>query len=127
MSVDFLSDEWVAELKDRLNQDEAFRRASSGAEATLQQVISTPDGERRYWIRVDHGTIDMAPGDAERPDATIVQDRETAAGLARGEVNPVSAFMTGKLKVQGSMMLLMQLQSALGELPRVMAEMDVDY
>ncbi|HYX79208.1 MAG TPA: SCP2 sterol-binding domain-containing protein [Actinomycetota bacterium] len=127
MTVAFLSDEWVAELKERLNQDEAFRRASSGAEATLQQVISTPDGERRYWIRVDHGTIDMAPGDAERPDATIVQDRETAAGLARGEVNPVSAFMTGKLKVQGSMMLLMQLQSALGELPRVMAEMDVDY
>ena len=127
MTVAFLSDEWVAELKERLNQDEAFRRASSGAEATLQQVISTPDGERRYWIRVDHGTIDMAPGDAERPDATIVQDRETAAGLARGEVNPVSAFMTGKLKVQGSMMPLMQLQSALGELPRVMAEMDVDY
>lgn len=127
MSVAFLSDDWVAELKDRLNQDDAFRRASSGAEATLQQVISTSDGERRYWIRVDHGTIDMAPGDAERPDATIVQDRETAAGLARGEVNPVSAFMTGKLKVHGSMMLLMQLQSALGELPRVMAEMDVDY
>jgi len=127
VSIEFLSDEWVAELKGRLNEDEAFRRASAGAEATLQQVISTPDGERRYWIKVDHGTIDMAPGDTERPDATIVQDRETAAGLALGQVNPVSAFMTGKLKVQGSMMLLMQLQSALGELPRVMAEMDVDY
>jgi putative sterol carrier protein len=69
----------------------------------------------------------MGPGDTPSPDATITQDYQTAVALAKSEINPVSAFMSGKLKVGGSMMLLMQLQGAFSELPKVMAEMDVDY
>jgi putative sterol carrier protein len=126
MPVRFLSDEWVAEVKDRLNASDAFRAGAAHTNATLQQVISSPEGERRYWIRIADGTIDMGPGDAQA-DATITQDYETAAALARGELNPVAAFMSGKLRIDGSMTLLMQLQGALTQLPRVMAEMDVEY
>lgn len=127
MPVKFLSDEWVREVKERLNASEGFKKGAGNAKATLQQVISGPDGQQRYWISISDGTIDMAAGDAESPDATIEQDYETAAAMARSEINPVTAFMTGKLKISGSMMLLMQLQGALAELPRVMQEMDVDY
>jgi putative sterol carrier protein len=35
--------------------------------------------------------------------------------------------MSGKLRISGNMMLLMQLQGAISELPKVMQEMDVDY
>jgi putative sterol carrier protein len=69
----------------------------------------------------------MGPGDVEGPDATISQDYETAVGLARGEVNAVSAYLTGRIKISGNLMLLMGLQGALAELPIVMQEMDVDY
>jgi putative sterol carrier protein len=127
MPVRFLSDEWVAEVKERLNASDAFRAGAGDADATLQQVIASPGGERRYWIRIQSGTIDMGSGEVQQPDATITQDYETAAALARGELNPVAAFMSGKLRINGSMMLLMQLQGALAELPKVMAEMDVDY
>jgi putative sterol carrier protein len=126
--VQFLSDEWVEELKQRLNESESFRKNAGAAKAKLQQVITGgPEGERRYWIRIDDGQIDMGPGDIEQPDATITQDYDTAAAMARSEVSPVSAFMTGKLKVNGSMMLLMQLQGAIAELPKAMDEMDIDY
>jgi putative sterol carrier protein len=126
--VQFLSDEWVEEVKTRLNASESFRASAAGAKATLQQVITGgPDGERRYWIKIVDGQIDMGPGDVEHPDVTIAQDYDTAAGMARSEVSPVSAFMTGRLKVNGSMMLLMQLQGAIAELPKVMEEMDIDY
>jgi putative sterol carrier protein len=125
--VQFLSDEWTAELKRRLNESERFRAAAGAADATVQNVIRTTEGEKRYWIRIADGRVDLGAGDAERPDATIEQDYETAAALARSELNPVSAFMTGKLGINGSMMLLMQLQGALTELARVMQEMDVDY
>jgi putative sterol carrier protein len=126
--VQFLSDEWVEELKQRLNASESFRKNAGTTDATLQQVITGgPEGERRYWIRIEDGHIDMGPGDIERPDATITQDYDTAAAMARSEVSPVSAFMTGKLKVNGSMMLLMQLQGAIAELPKAMDEMDIDY
>jgi putative sterol carrier protein len=126
--VQFLSDEWVEEVKERLNASESFRKNAGNAKAKLQQVITGgPEGERRYWIEIDDGRIDMGPGDVEQPDATITQDYETAAAMARSEVSPVSAFMTGKLKVNGSMMLLMQLQGAIAELPKAMDEMDIDY
>jgi putative sterol carrier protein len=69
----------------------------------------------------------MGPGDIASPDATITQDYDSAVALARGELNPVSAYMTGKLRISGNLMMLMGLQAALAELPRVMAEMDVDY
>ena len=127
MPVPFLSDEWTTELERRLNESEAFRAATVGKNATVQNVIVTADGEKRYWLKIADGAVDLKAGDAEQPDATIEQEYETAAALARSELNPVGAFMSGKLKITGSMMLLMQLQGALSELAKVMQEMDVDY
>jgi putative sterol carrier protein len=125
--VQFLSDEWTAELERRLNESEGFRAATAGKQATIQNVIATPDGAKRYWFTISNGTAELGPGDAPNPDATIEQGYDTAAALARSELNPVGAFMSGKLKINGSMMLLMQLQGALSELAKVMQEMDVDY
>ena len=127
MPVQFLSDEWVAELRERLNESEAFRASIAGKTATIQNVITTSDGTKRYWFRIADGAVDLQPGDAPQADATIEQDEATAAALARGELNPVGAFMSGKLRINGSMMLLMQLQGALSELAKVMQEIDVDY
>jgi len=125
--VQFLSDEWTRELKERLNASDEFKKGVGSTTATIQQVITGPDGERRYWIQVGDGSVDMGSGDIAAPDATITQDYETAVALARSELNPVTAFMTGKLRIAGNMMLLMQLQGALSEFPKVMQEMDVDY
>ena len=127
MPVQFLSDEWASELKTRLNENDAFRRGLGTSNAKVQQVITSPDGERRYWLRAEGGRIDMGSGEIASPDATITQDYGIAVALARGELNPVSAYMTGKLKISGNLMILMGLQGALAELPRVMNEMDVDY
>lgn len=127
MSVRFLSEEWTRELKTALNANEAFTKGVGSTTAKLQQVITGPDGEQRYWIKIEGGAVDMGPGDIQGPDATITQDYDTAVALSRSELNPVSAFMSGRLKIGGNMMLLMQLQGALSQLPRVMQEMDVEY
>ena len=78
-------------------------------------------------MRFDGGTVDLEAGDSDKPDATIEQDYDTAVALAKSELNPVTAFMTGKIRINGSMMLLMQLQGALSELAKEMQEIDVDY
>lgn len=127
MPVEFLSQEWADELEQRLNEDAAFRQASASAQATIQNVINTTDGPKRYWMRIEAGSVEMGAGDAENADATIEQDYETAVALAKSELNAVTAFMTGKIRINGSMMLLMQLQGALSELAKVMQEIDVDY
>jgi putative sterol carrier protein len=47
--------------------------------------------------------------------------------LAKNELNPVTAFMTGKIKIAGNMGLLLSLQGALARLPIAMSAIDVDY
>jgi len=125
--IQFLSEEWTVELQKRLNADDGFADASAGAKATIQNVINSADGPKRYWMKFEAGKVEMGPGDAETPDATIEQDYDTAVALAKSELNPVTAFMTGKIRINGSMMLLMQLQGALSELAKVMQDIDVDY
>lgn len=51
-------------------------------------------------------------GDDEA-EVTLIADADTFKGILEGEVNPTMAFMTGKLKIDGSMGLAMQLGSAL--------------
>ncbi|HEY8117387.1 MAG TPA: SCP2 sterol-binding domain-containing protein [Actinomycetota bacterium] len=127
MPVQFLSPEWTEELEKRLNASDEFRAAAAAANVTIQNVIATPDGAKRYWMRFEGGSVTLEAGDAEKADATIEQDYDTAVALAKSELNPVSAFMTGKIRINGSMMLLMQLQGALSELAKEMQEIDVDY
>jgi len=126
VAVAFLSSEWAEQLKTALNARPSFQAVAAGKKARLQQVI-TGDAETRYWIVIDDGTIDMGIGDLEAPDATITQSYETAVGLARREVNPVTGFMMGKIKVDGNMGMLMGLTGVLGELPEAMAAIDTDY
>jgi putative sterol carrier protein len=125
--VRFLSPEWAEALKTELNRDEGFREGAAGHHATLQQVITTGEGDTHYWIKIAEGQIDLGVGDVEGADATITQSYESAAALARGELSPVTAFMTGRLKIAGNMGLILGLQGALGRLPAAMAKIDVEY
>ena len=127
MSVRFLSDEWALALKTELNQSETFRQAAAGQKATIQQVITGADGDTHYWITIGDGLIDLGVGDVEGEDATITQSYDSAAALAKGDLSPVTAFMTGKLKIAGNMGLILGLQGALAQLPAAMAKIDVEY
>jgi putative sterol carrier protein len=127
VAVKFLSPDWAETLKTGLNADDAFRQASAAQHATIQQVISGPEGDTHYWIRIEDGTIDMGLGDAEGADATITQSYDTAVRLAKSELSAVTAFMTGKIKIAGNMGLLLGLQGALAQLPAAMAKIDVEY
>lgn len=49
----------------------------------------------------------------EEADVTLTADAETFEGMMNGDLNPTSAFMTGKLKVDGDMGMAMQLASAM--------------
>ena len=127
MSVKFLSDEWAEALKGELNQSADFQQAAAGHTATIQQVITGADGTTNYWITIGEGKIDLGVGDIEGEDATITQSYDSAAALAKGELSPVTAFMTGKLKIAGNMGMILGLQGALAQLPAAMAKIDVEY
>ena len=127
MTVKFLTEEWAQALKAELNASDGFKEAAAGKTATIQQVIDRGDDDTHYWIRIADDTIDMGVGDADGPDATITQGYETAVALAKSELSPVTAFMTGKIKIAGNMGLLLGLQNVLALLPGAMATIDTEY
>ena len=127
MGVQFLSEEWAQAVKDALASNDSVKSAAGSMTAKIQQVVTTPDGEKRYWLKLEGGTVDLGMGDIQTPDATITQDYDTAAALSKNELTGTAAYMRGKLRVSGDLMKLMQLQGVLGQLPAALKDLDVDY
>lgn len=74
------------------------------------------DGTAKFDIEGE-GAVMMDSSGAraadEAADVTLSADAETFRSIIEGDTNPTSAFMTGKLKVDGDMGLAMKLASVL--------------
>jgi putative sterol carrier protein len=123
----FLSEEWANEVKAALASNDAVKSAAGTMSARIQQVVNGPDGETKYWFKLEGGDLDLGLGEIENPDATITQDYDTAAALSKNELTGTAAYMSGKLRVSGDLMKLMQLQGVLGQLPQALKDIDVEY
>ncbi|HVW34496.1 MAG TPA: SCP2 sterol-binding domain-containing protein [Acidimicrobiia bacterium] len=95
--VRFLSDEWIAAL------DAAAREAALPGDVrlTIQQVVTRDGDAVAYHLVLGDGRARVHPGRAESPDVTLVQTREVAAALSRGELNAQQALEAGLLKLRG--------------------------
>ena len=126
MAIRFLSEEWAQAVKDGLNANEAFRSASKGSRALIQQVVTKGDDDLSYWMEIDNGTAEVGTGRAEKPSLTITSSYETAEALAKGELSPMAAFMSGKIEVS-NVMSAMGLQGALSSAGAVIKDIDTEY
>ena len=83
---------------------------NAGAAAGLDLVFqfNIEDGDNHYLV-VKDGTCDVQQGDAENPNVTLIMDSATLVGIMTGETDGMQAFMGGKLRVEGDMMLSMKL------------------
>lgn len=70
------------------------------------------DLEGEGALQVDENGASIGDADAEA-DCTLSANAETFQGMMSGDVDPTSAFMTGKLSVDGDMGIAMQLSSLL--------------
>jgi len=127
VGLKFLSEEWVNAVKEALESNEAFKNAAGSQSATIQQVVNTPEGDVKYYVKLDGGNLELALGEVEGADATITQDYDTAVALSKNELTGTAAYMSGKLKVAGDLMKLMAMQGAFNQLPAATASLEVDY
>ncbi|MDQ3991834.1 MAG: SCP2 sterol-binding domain-containing protein [Actinomycetota bacterium] len=127
MAVKFLSEEWTKAINEAVNSSDAFTQAAGTQNATVQNVVTTQEGEVKYWFKLDNGKAELAVGETDNPDATLTQDYDTAVAIARNELTGTAAYMSGKLKVSGDLMKLMQLQGVFNTLPQAISGVDVEY
>ena len=67
------------------------------------------DGVGVWQVDVSDGSIKVTEGGTDG-DVTIRASEETFKAIASGEQNPTTAYMTGKLKIDGDMGAAMKLQ-----------------
>jgi hypothetical protein len=87
----------------------------------MNQVITdVPDSVHleatiRTYLDTSSGSAELELGELETPDLTITTDYETARKLfvEQDQAAGMQAFMSGKIKVQGDMMKMMSLQTAM--------------
>lgn len=89
----------------------------SAVTALKQKLGDGFDGSVKFKIE-DEGAI-MLDGGGVRAgdgpaDCTLTADAETFEAILSGDLNATSAFMSGRLKVDGDMGVAMRLGSALG-------------
>jgi putative sterol carrier protein len=127
VGVKFLTDEWAQAVTEALNSNDAFKQAATGKTVKIQNVVAGPDGEKRYYLDLEGGTATVAMGELSDAEATLTSDYDTAAAMSRNELNATAAYMSGKLKIQGDLMKLMQLQGLFNTLPQAVKAVDVEY
>lgn len=129
MAVEFLSQEWAGEVEQALNSHQPFGEAIEGLDLSLQFVVTDVPGrdEVRYYVRLAGGRAEVEPGTLSEPDVTITNSYETAAAISKGELNTQTAFITGRLKVQGNLAKLMLHQAALQHFANAVADIEVEY
>lgn len=67
------------------------------------------DGAGQWKVDVQDGKVDVTEGSGDA-DVTITTSEDNFLSIARGELNPTTAYMTGKLKIKGDMGAAMKLQ-----------------
>jgi putative sterol carrier protein len=67
------------------------------------------EGAGTWKVDVKDGAVSVTEGPADA-DVTISASEETFLKMVRGEQNPTTAYMTGKLKVKGDMGAALKLQ-----------------
>lgn len=86
--------------------------AGAKINAILQFVISG-DGGGNWWMDLTRKPGAIEEGMNEGAVSTITMDAADFVAMMNNEANPISLFMSGKLKLEGDMPTAMKLQSIL--------------
>lgn len=80
--------------------------AAAGLDLVFQFNLEDDDN---YHLIVKDGTCAVQEGDAADANVTLIMDKDTFTELASGETDGMQAFMAGRLRAEGDMMLAMKL------------------
>ena len=99
----------IAELFEQMPS--VFNPAAAAGMNKIFQWNITGDEAGVWAFKINNGQGEVIPGGVEKPDVTFTISDKDWLAITEGKLDGMNAFMTGKLKVSGDMMLAMKLQN----------------
>ncbi|MDX1384019.1 MAG: SCP2 sterol-binding domain-containing protein [Thermoanaerobaculia bacterium] len=92
-------------MPERLNP-----KTAEGLDCIIQHDLGG-DGGGQWYATIKDGACGVTEGSHDSPTMTITMEAADFVALTRGDLDGMSAFMSGKLRIGGDMGLAMKLQS----------------
>jgi putative sterol carrier protein len=134
MAAIFPSEEWLRGLEAKLNSDARYNEIAKNWEGDLLFLID-PDGNLKerltFYLDLWHGRcrkveFKPTPESYPSPAFTLTASYKDITSILMGKLNPMTAMMTSKLKVKGSMGYMMRNVPTVLDFVRVAQEVTTD-
>jgi putative sterol carrier protein len=116
MAAIFPSEEWLRGLEEKLNSDTRYHEIAKNWEGDLLFFIE-PEGNLKerltFYLDLWHGhcrKVEYKPAPEEHPHPAfaLTASYDDITAVLMGKLNPMTAMMTSRLKVKGSMGYMMR-------------------
>ena len=78
---------------------------------TLEKLQARFNPDAAKGMNIQDGTLGVHEGEHDDPSVSLSMSTDTLKGIMNGDINGMTAFMTGKLKATGNVMLATKLTS----------------
>lgn len=82
--------------------------AAAGLNKTIQLNVTGEDAGV-YALKIHDQQCQLVPPESETPDLTLTLSDKDWIAITQGQLNPMNAFLSGKVKATGDMMLAMKI------------------
>jgi putative sterol carrier protein len=106
LGIDGLLDQVFGGMQQAFQPDKA-----AGQSAVVQWNVDAPDGTRSRTVHIADGTCRVEPGEADNPRLTLTLTLADFLRFVSGQLDGMQAFMSGKLKLGGDIMLAQTMQA----------------
>ena len=133
MPIPFPSHEWVKAFQDRLNNSASYADVAKNWESDVLFHIEYPDGSiQLLYMDLWHGQCRDAyqvplEGRDKKAAFRLTAPLANFVKILKGELEAIQAMMTGKLKVQGNMVVMLKNIPTVLEFVRVAQQVETDF
>ncbi len=91
-----------------------FRPEKAGDLEAVVQFDLSGEGGGQWVVTIQDGALEVREGQADNPTTTIRMSADDYVALTQGKLNPITAAMTGKIRVEGNMGVALRMQTLFG-------------